>query len=62
MEWGNLWLAFALFLVIEGLLPLIAPGFWRRGFKRIVELPDSQIRLVGLISVLLGSLLAVALS
>lgn len=49
--------AFALMLVLEGLLPLIAPTVWRETFVRITRMADGQIRFVGLISVLLGAAL-----
>ena len=50
-------LAFALMLVIEGLLPFLAPRAWRETFRRVTELSDGQIRFIGLISLLLGVLL-----
>ncbi len=54
----ELWLgAFALMLVVEGLLPLLNPAAWRRVFERAVQLSDGQIRFVGLGSVILGLLL-----
>lgn len=46
--------AFALMLVLEGILPLVAPATWRDTFRRITELADGQIRFVGLTSMLLG--------
>jgi uncharacterized protein len=46
--------ALALMLVIEGLLPLIAPRAWRDMFRRIIELNDGQIRFIGLASMLGG--------
>lgn len=46
--------ALALVLVIEGLLPMIAPGRWREMFRQILLMQDGQIRFFGLISVLLG--------
>jgi uncharacterized protein YjeT (DUF2065 family) len=49
--------ACALVLVLEGLLPLIAPRAWRSAFSRIIELSDGQLRFIGLISVALGGLL-----
>jgi hypothetical protein len=54
-------LAFGLMLVIEGLLPLLAPSLWRDTFRRIMQLTDGQIRFFGLASVLAGlALLLVA--
>jgi hypothetical protein len=47
-------LAFALMLVIEGLLPFLAPRVWRETFRRVTELTDGQIRFIGLSSMLVG--------
>lgn len=46
--------ALALVMVIEGLLPLIAPARWREVFSRILALTDGQIRSIGLASFLIG--------
>ncbi|NDP42142.1 MAG: DUF2065 domain-containing protein [Aromatoleum sp.] len=46
--------ALALVLVVEGLLPLLAPQLWRESFRRLVELSDGQLRFIGLISILIG--------
>lgn len=46
--------ALALVLVIEGLLPMIAPQRWREMFRQILQMQDGQIRFFGLVSVLLG--------
>ncbi|RRS04199.1 DUF2065 family protein [Aquabacterium soli] len=51
------WLALALVLVIEGLLPMINPAAWRRVFEQALQLDDAQLRLVGISSVLCGLLL-----
>lgn len=53
----NLLLAVALMLVIEGLLPFLAPGMWREAFRRLTQMSDGQIRFVGLSSMLAGLLL-----
>ena len=50
-------MALALMLVIEGLLPFLAPGLWRDTFRRIIKLSDGQIRFFGLTSMLIGLLL-----
>ena len=60
--WTTLGLAFAMMLVIEGLLPLFAPNSWREMFRRVTELRDGQIRFFGLASVLLGLVLAAVLA
>ncbi len=51
------WLALALVLVTEGLLPMINPAAWRRVFEQALQLDDAQLRLVGISSVLCGLLL-----
>ncbi|AOX99571.1 DUF2065 domain-containing protein [Jeongeupia sp. USM3] len=53
-------LAFALVMVIEGLLPFAMPAFWKRNMLRIAGQPDRHIRLFGLVSLLGGLLLALA--
>ena len=50
-------MAFALMLVIEGLLPFLAPNLWRDTFRRIIQMSDGQIRFFGLSSMLAGLLL-----
>jgi hypothetical protein len=49
--------ALALMLIIEGLLPFLAPGLWRDTFRRLIEMSDGQIRFVGLSAMLAGLLL-----
>lgn len=49
--------ALALLLIIEGLLPFLVPGFWRETFRRLIEMSDSQVRFIGLTSMLAGLLL-----
>jgi len=53
--------ALGLMLVIEGVLPLLAPRAWRDTFKRMIELKDGQLRFVGLASVV-GGLILILLS
>jgi len=52
----SLWVAFALLLIVEGLLPFVAPRFWRETFRRLTELSDGQLRFVGLVSIAAGAL------
>jgi uncharacterized protein YjeT (DUF2065 family) len=49
--------AFALMLVIEGVLPFLVPALWRETFRRLTEMSDGQIRFIGLTSMLAGLLL-----
>ncbi|MDO9095078.1 MAG: DUF2065 domain-containing protein [Rubrivivax sp.] len=57
-EW--LFGAFALMLVIEGLLPFLSPRMWRAAFERATRLSDGQIRFFGL-SIMLAGLLMLAI-
>ena len=56
---SNLLAALGLMLVLEGLLPLIAPQSWRDTFRKITDFRDGQIRTVGLISIVAGLLVLV---
>jgi hypothetical protein len=51
--------AFALMLVLEGLLPFLSPARWRSMFQRVMALTDGQIRFFGLSSMLIGLFLLV---
>ena len=46
--------AIALVLILEGLLPFLDPGTWRRVFERALRMTDAQIRLLGLSSLAIG--------
>jgi uncharacterized protein YjeT (DUF2065 family) len=50
----QLWTALALVLVLEGLLPLVAPRVWRESFRRLTDLTDGQLRFVGLAAIAAG--------
>lgn len=52
-------LAFALMLIIEGVLPFLAPNLWRDTFRRVTQLSEGQIRFFGLTSMMIGLLLLV---
>ena len=52
----SLWTALALLLILEGLLPFVAPRVWREGFRRLTELTDGQLRFVGVVSMGIGLL------
>ena len=55
--WDLLLPACALVLVIEGVLPFLSPGAWRRLFEQATRLSDGQIRFLGLSSMLIGLVL-----
>ena len=47
-------MALGLVLIIEGLLPFLSPGAWRRAFSQLLQMQDGQIRFFGLLAVLGG--------
>jgi uncharacterized protein len=46
--------AFALMLVVEGLLPFISPRRWRAVFEQAAKMSDGQVRFIALSSMLCG--------
>jgi uncharacterized protein YjeT (DUF2065 family) len=55
--WQVLPVAFALVLIIEGLIPFISPGRWRNMLAVVGEMEDRVIRNIGLSSMLFGVML-----
>ena len=53
----SLLVAFALMLLLEGVMPFLAPAAWRETFRRLTQLTDGQIRFLGLASMLIGLIL-----
>ena len=58
----SLWGAFALLLILEGLLPFLSPRTWRDTFRKMIELSDGQLRFIGLVSIALGGVALVLLN
>jgi uncharacterized protein YjeT (DUF2065 family) len=54
--------AIALMLILEGLAPLLVPGFWRAVFAHLASLKNGQIRSLGLASLVTGMSLLLLLS
>ncbi len=55
--WQSLATALCLVLVIEGLMPFLAPRRWKRMLTGVAQISDSQLRIVGFCSMLIGTLL-----
>jgi uncharacterized protein YjeT (DUF2065 family) len=55
--WHDLMTAFALLLIIEGLLPMIAPQLWQRAMQELSKGNPQIIRIGGIISMLAGAVL-----
>ena len=56
-----LWPALAFVMIIEGLLPFVAPRVWRDTFVKLTALSDGQLRFIGLVAILVGVLTFVVL-
>ena len=54
--WNDLLAAFALMLVLEGILPFLSPSRLRQTWIRMANLEDRTLRLVGLASMFFGLL------
>ena len=52
----------ALLLVMEGVLPFAAPTMWREAFRRMTEMSDGQLRIIGAASMLGGVFLLMFLN
>lgn len=52
--WQDLSRAFALVLVIEGLMPLLTPNSWRDMVSRVAGVEDRHLRVFGAVMVLFG--------
>lgn len=57
MQWGDLLAALALVFVLEGLLPFLSPGGYRKAMRMATELNDSTLRVIGVSSMLIGLVL-----
>jgi len=57
MLWSDLLAAFALYLVLEGLLPFASPRSWRSSLEQLGQLSDRQLRTGGLVVIVAGLLL-----
>lgn len=54
MEWSDLLAAFALYLVLEGIMPFLSPPFMKRVMLSFVQSPDRQLRISGFASMMVG--------
>ena len=57
MDWQLLLTAFALVLILEGLLPFAKPGRYRKLVDELARLSDNQLRMTGFVLMLAGLLL-----
>ena len=57
MNWSDLLGAFALYLVLEGILPFANPQAMKRVMLAFVDLGDNHLRVWGFVSMLAGAFL-----
>ena len=57
IDWHDLGRAFALYLVLEGLLPFVGPAAAQRLFAAMSQAPGAQLRFIGLGSMIGGCVL-----
>ena len=57
MDWNDLWAAFALYLVLEGVMPFANPGGMKRALGQLSQLDERTLRIAGFLSMLAGAVL-----
>ena len=55
--WQEILTAFALYLIIEGMIPFTSPERFRRAVSLIAQLGDNNLRIAGLVAMVCGLLL-----
>ena len=53
--WHDLAVAVCLMLVIEGIIPFLAPQRWRKMLLMLDQIDDNTMRVIGLASMLTGT-------
>jgi len=57
MNWNDLLAAFAIYLVLEGLLPFANPTGFKQMMRLVTEYHDQKLRMMGLGSMIAGVIL-----
>jgi len=52
--WEVFFIALGLMMIFEGIFPFSFPNAWRETFQKLILLEDSQIRFIGLTSMVIG--------
>jgi uncharacterized protein YjeT (DUF2065 family) len=55
--WQDLMTGFAIYLIIEGMIPFAGPGLFRQSVVRIAQMDDNSLRLTGLTVAAVGLIL-----
>ncbi|MDA0679177.1 MAG: DUF2065 domain-containing protein [Proteobacteria bacterium] len=46
--WQDILTAISLYLIIEGMIPFVGPGVFRKTVQRVAQMDDNGLRLTGL--------------
>ena len=57
MNWNDLFTALALVLIIEGMLPFLAPSKLKEVYQSVMEMPEKSLRMMGFGSMVAGLVL-----
>lgn len=55
--WHEIAVAVCLMMVIEGIIPFLAPQRWRKMVQYLAEIDDRNMRMMGLSSMLIGTVM-----
>ena len=55
--WQDIFTAFTLYLIIEGIIPFVNPAGFRRAVIQIAQLDDNTLRMIGLGAMAVGIVL-----
>ena len=55
--WQDILTAFALYLIIEGMIPFVGPDFFRKTVAKLAELDDNHLRATGVTIIATGLIL-----
>ncbi|MEC8300035.1 MAG: DUF2065 domain-containing protein [Pseudomonadota bacterium] len=53
--WTDLGAALCLVLIVEGIVPFLYPSRWRRVAESLAHLEDRQMRIIGFLSMIVGT-------
>jgi uncharacterized protein YjeT (DUF2065 family) len=54
LNWHDLFVALALVMVIEGILPFVSPASMRKYMEMMSQMPNEKLRMAGFFSMLAG--------
>ncbi|GKT11593.1 MAG: hypothetical protein ISEC1_P0559 [Thiomicrorhabdus sp.] len=54
--------AIALVFILEGLLPFVFPGFWKKMMTQAIQSSEKDLRVMGIVSITIGMAILIFLS